>query len=624
MNLSEIALTAGRKQKASGNATPVDIVTFVTAKWGLGQTLYPVQRIILKASYGLALDDVDPCVTVWDWRHENTQMMTEAEYLRYLYDNKRCNIREVIPGVQRRELVLAVGRRSGKTYLCACIAAYEIYKLLLKECPQDFYGLSKTNTIGVVSIATNKDQAKLLYDEASGHFSNCAFFHEFTANNTQSFVKFQTPHDIKQYGRYTDDPSARSSMRMTFLPCVASGIRGPGNIVIILDELAHFNDSGESDAQKVYTSVKPSLAAFSPKDPNNRLKELGPVEGRMISISSPLGRQGHFYNLFMQAMKGGRAAKNMLAIQAPTWEVNPSVEADFLEEMFAQDSVAFFTEFGAQFLDATRGWIDVHADLFACIDKTTKPITKGVPKRPYFLGVDIALVGDYSAVSVGHLDGDGRIVLDLMERIKAGEGQFRDQERLDFDAVADWIYNISRRFYIVHGIFDTWAGIPFEQALQKRGLSTIVSQMFTKPMTSQIFQNFKDMMWDNRIVLYDYPREEVDGETTKHCDYITELLELQATYHSQYVTTVEAPNVKGKHDDYSDALVRMVWLASQHLGKRKYIAGAPSQIPAGARGITPHQLAQAQRKARVQSKLGGTSPDRQRSRTQRGAVRGRH
>lgn len=117
MDLSEIALTAGRKQKSSGNATPVDIITFVTSKWGLNQTLYPVQRIILKASYGMALDDVDKCVTVWDWRHENTSMMTEAEYLRHLYDNQRCNVREILPGVQRRELVLAIGRRSGKCIL---------------------------------------------------------------------------------------------------------------------------------------------------------------------------------------------------------------------------------------------------------------------------------------------------------------------------------------------------------------------------------------------------------------------------------------------------------------------------------------------------------------------------
>ena len=75
-------------------------------------------------------------------------------------------------------------------------------------------------------------------------------------------------------------------------------------------------------------------------------------------------------------------------------------------------------------------------------------------------------------------------------------------------------------------------------------------------------------MWDKRLVLFDSPIP----EGHEHCPYITELLELQAKQHSKYLTTVEAPNVKGKHDDMSDALVRMVWLASQQLGKPIYFA----------------------------------------------------
>ena len=35
----------------------VDIVTFVEAKWGLNMELFPVQKFILKAFYGLELDD---------------------------------------------------------------------------------------------------------------------------------------------------------------------------------------------------------------------------------------------------------------------------------------------------------------------------------------------------------------------------------------------------------------------------------------------------------------------------------------------------------------------------------------------------------------------------------------
>ena len=34
-----------------------DIITFIESPWGLNLRLYPVQRVLLKAHYGLALDD---------------------------------------------------------------------------------------------------------------------------------------------------------------------------------------------------------------------------------------------------------------------------------------------------------------------------------------------------------------------------------------------------------------------------------------------------------------------------------------------------------------------------------------------------------------------------------------
>jgi len=87
-------------------------------------------------------------------------------------------------------------------------------------------------------------------------------------------------------------------------------------------------------------------------------------------------------------------------------------------------------------------------------------------------------------------------------------------------------------------------------------------------------------MFDRRISLYDWPIP--DGE--QHCLYINELLELQAEFKSKYVTNVEAPKIAGKHDDHADALVRMVWAASQALGKGATIAGhrtLPGQRPVG-------------------------------------------
>ena len=602
MGLGNLVLDVGRLN--SGKTQVANIIDFAEQPWGLGLSLFPVQRVILKAHYGIPLDTKDK-FKISDWRRENFRDVTEAEYLQILFDEGRCNIGQVVEGEERREMILSIGRRSGKTFIAAAIAAYEAYKLILKECPQGYYGLPVANTIGIISVATDKDQAGLLYKEVSAHFRSSGFFSPYTANNTMSYARFQTPKDILDTGRYVDNPQARATINVSFRSCIAKGLRGAGNLVAVLDEMAHFTDGGQSSADEVYNAIRPSLSAFSPKDPKDSRVPIGGVEGRLICISSPLGRQGTFYELFQLAMKGTGVTKNMLAIQAPTWEVNPTVPRSEFEANYLRNPSVFFTEYGADFTDRTRGWLERSEDLQACIDPHLKPLSAAPSRRPHFVGLDIGLVGDATAIALGHLDEKGRIVLDLLDWIKAGEGKFASYDRLDCEEVTDWIQALSRKFFFAEGIFDQWAGIPFEQALHKRGLKQLKSQFFNKQLNSQVYQNFKDMMWDQRLVLYDYPIP--TGQA--HCEYVMELLELQADYQSKYVVEVKAPNIDGKHDDRSDALVRMVWVAAQHLGKMKHLAvGHPAHM-LGARALQGSQ--EDYRHGRLRALRSGSSPERQ-------------
>lgn len=597
MSLADLAASIGRKKTTDPSQDIVDVITFIEAPWGLGLRLFPVQRVILKAHYGMELDDnphgfpldrpiskshpnyhVDLTdedgfyayrIVVTDFKRENIRYMTEAGYLRYLHSEGRSNIKEVVPGKQRREMVLSVGRRSGKTLITSCVVAYETYKLLLKGNPQKFYGSSQSNVIQLISVATGTDQASLLYREASGHFAKCDYFRPYTANATMSYASFQTPFDIETYGPYSENPKARYSINVTFKSCVAKGLRGGANILVALDEVAHFGEQGQASADEVYQAVEPSTRTFSPKDPKNTTKPIGENEGRIIMISSPLGKQGLFYKQFMLGFGNNKAADNLLCIQAPTWEVNPTVPAETFVASYLKDPNIFDTEFGAVFSDRSKGWIENASDLFDCIDKNLRPKNKAPSHMPHFMGVDIALVGDYTAAAVGHLDSDGKIVLDYIERIRAGEGQFENMERLEFDDVADWIHGITKRFYVVEGMFDQWAGIPMEQALNKKGLNRLKSVWFTEKLSSEIYQNFKNMMFDRKLSLYDWPI----APDKDHCDYIQEILEMQAEYKSQYIAVVEAPSIDGKHDDYTDALVRMVWCATQSSVKMKMVTG---------------------------------------------------
>lgn len=620
-NLARMALNAGRRSENAGQRDVVDIITFVEAEWGLDMRLYPVQRVILKAHYGIPLDDnLANSFVITDWRRENPRRFTEAEYLRYLNDEGRCNIREVVPGQERRQMILSVGRRSGKTLISSCVAAYETYKLINKGNPQHYYGLSPSSNIQLISVATGKDQAGLLYQEVSGHYAKCSFFRRYTANHTMSYARFQTPHDIEEFGPYSENPQARASIKATFHACNAKGLRGAGNVVVILDEVAHFVEQGGSSAEDVWKAIAPSIGTFTPKDEYGEpIDGPGtPSEGRTILISSPLGTQGLFYNKFRQGMSGGESSEHMLCVQAPTWEVNPTVSASVFKDAYAEDPRIFFTEWGGEFRSATLGWLEDPKDLFDCVDPHLRPRSRGQARRPYFVGFDLGLAGNGSALAIVHIDELNRIVLDFVGQMKAGEGEHADKERLDFEEVAAWIFSLSRRFHFYKGLFDQWGAIPLEQALAKKGLKQFEGKLFSPQERSQIWQNFKSILWDRvngkpRLVLYDITPEEKaryearDEKPPEHLLYLTQLTELQATYRSKYVIHVEAPQVEGKHDDMPDALSRAVWLASQHLGKMKHIARSKN----GINPSWPQPSSKVRRANHRKRLLGGSDPKRQ-------------
>lgn len=627
--LSRVALLAGTRKKTKDGQAPkkddaavgefVDIITFVEkAEWGLRMRLFPVQRIILKAHYGIPLDTVER-FEITDWRRENVRLFTEAEYLEHLFKEGRSNIRTVIPGQERRNLILSIGRRSGKSTLAAAIGAYEIYRLIHKLDPHTFYGIALTQYISLIAVATSREQAGELYGKVSGHFEACSFFRRFRSAVTQTSARFQTPADVTRYGSFLDNPKARASVRISFHACNAKGLRGKGNIVVILDEFAHFNAEGGSSDEKVYEAVSPSTSDFSPKDANGR-----PLQGhntrsdaRIIMISSPLGKQGLFYRQFQLGMRGDASTDNMLCIQAPTWEVNPTLPAGEFRQKFAENAVAFFTEYGADFSDRSLGWIEDRNDLLQCVSATHRSSFMGNPRISYYLGFDLGLVNDPSSVAIVHNEPstDGKsveIVLDHIDEIQAKKGKYKARERLDFDEISDWLLDLSKRFHIKDALFDQWNHIPLEQALIKRGLTQFRSEYMGSQLNSQIYQNFKAQLWDQKIRLFDLTESErkamvLQGEKlpdeAPFAPYLNQLLSLQAEVKSKYIVDVRAPHGANNHDDLADALARAVWLASQNLSKHTIIAGGSTRD----RGAFSSQA----QVMRDRMRLGGSSPERQ-------------
>lgn len=580
------------------------IIDFIERFKLLPNGLFPVQKFILKLYYNIPLDDTNKVIRITD--RFNTRVMhelTEVEYLKYLYDQGRCNIPKQ-DGNVRHELILVLGRRSGKSTLSAIIAAYELYKLLRRRNPQAHYGIPANSEIRVLCVANDKEQASIVYGDMSGYVDNVDYFKSSRTNQTQTFMRFQTDQDRQKYGT---GKGARSTITATFKSSIAKGLRGRGIICYILDEVAFFVDDGKSSAEQVYRAINPSIAQFSPKDPVNKHKPIGPSDGRAIMISSPDARDGFFYRQYQLALSGGVAAKNMLVVQAPTWEVNPTLDKSYYEVEFNKDPRSFMTEHGAEFSDRVRGWIEDSKDLTDCIKPGLKPILRGAPRELFWAGVDFAVVRDGTAIALIHFV-DGKLELAYHEVWYAGKRwqdsnphlsvppteyarNLENVSRLDVAEIAEWFRILSTRFYIDKAVFDQWSGPIFEQELHKRGLKQFEMRNFSVTDSSHAFHTAKMCMFGRQLSLYDYPLpQQIESDSTmmKHSPLIAEMLELQATSGGKNITVVEAPRVAGKHDDQSDALVRAVLLAAE------YIKTHPGVLETSVRHITsPIQQAPA-------------------------------
>jgi intein/homing endonuclease len=551
---------------------------------------------------------------------KETEHFKELLQLDYFYDEvvsvERGEDQVYDLTVPDGESFVANGFTNHNTTLSAIFASYELYRLISLGNPQEYYGLPNGNRIQIISVATDKDQAGLLFSDVTSHMSKCEFFQPYIANNTLSYVQFRTPYDIERYGptvRHENGKFAsfngKASLRVTFKASVSKGLRGSGNIVIILDELAHFQDKGVSSAKDIYDAITPSALAFSHKNLETN-EPIGPVESRIISISSPLNRAGKFYELFHFAMSKAEGSENLLAIQAPTWEVYRDCDPTFLREKFHEDPTVFMTEYGAQFSDRVRGWVEREDDLLACIKPDRKPIFAGRPRSPHQMGIDVGLIGDGTAVFITHADSD-RIVQDYHEVWYAGV-PWRESnphllaplidyakiietvDRLDFDALADWIFALCKRFYITDGLFDRWSGLPLEQSLHKKGLKQFHSEFFTQDEKSRMFQAVKLLMFDRKLELYDYPIP-TTSEGGKHSPFIAEILGLEATQRTKNQIIVEAPKVAGLHDDVSDAFVRATWLSLARVTNIKLVSknSFNNEGYARQRETTPHNYRMA-------------------------------
>lgn len=516
-----------------------DIIKFASSPWEINFKLRPIQKLVLKCLYGIPLDDKTETIVIPDLTNEHElYKFTEVEALDFLYREKRCNIKEVIPGHQFPVFSYIGGRRAGKSTLGALIAAYELRKLLQFDDPAEHYGKVPGSNVSVQMVAPTEDQALETFANLRQHVIKCASMSERVTEDTQTSLGLRTNADMK-----TEQKRKSPSISVFASGCSANALRGHNNIVVILDEMSFFlSNGGRFSGDEVYNALAPSTVGFG-------------RDGKIIMLSSPKIRYGKFYETYQASFEEN---ETILMFKLPSSYCDQTLVGSWLAYEKRSNPSNFMCEYGGEFGNAKDPWIEKNEYLDACVAREDE--LKGLPNEEYFMGIDLAMKNDGTAIAIVHKNLErNKFILDLATVFYAKNSdvwngafpyyqkcdKYRDSETLTLHDMADEIEYYCKWYPIRKGGYDQWCEGPISEELRKRGLMQFSSEQLNSVNNYQMYNLLKTLILEERIELY---RNEV---------LLREMMSLEATYKDGNRVTVQAP--KGGHDDLTDAVAKAVW-----------------------------------------------------------------
>lgn len=459
---------------------------------------------------------------------------------------------------------VANGMVNHNTTVTSSIIAYEIYKLLSKHSPQEYFNIQPNSQIKLTCVSTSKQTASELFNMVIGSIDQCEWFRRYRQEPTKEVLALQTEKDIELHGH---SKHARASLLLRVAACSAKGLRGPSNMVIGLDEMAHFfedekNQGGAVGSDKndraIYNAITPSVANFKHPD--------GEPAGKIICLSSPATKSGKFYEEYERSFHPD--VDDLLMMQIPTWEMNPEVPSKFLKQRYTENSIVYNVEYGAIFDDRMKGWIEDPEIVRQCVVPGMKYKFRSSVRVPHFMGVDVGLKEDGTSLCVcHHIEERVHGAVENFIEIDASEVRFAAEEGKKHFVpkdVADWIIEYNDRFFIVKGLMDQYYGMGIIPLLEQEGLKQFEYRIFSEQLNSTIYQNLLTQLISQVLRLPEGEKRKVGDTIEIDSDLVAEILTLQAYHKSKYIIRVEAPDREGCHDDLSDALARAVLLATEY------------------------------------------------------------
>jgi hypothetical protein len=382
------------------------------------------------------------------------------------------------------ELIGIWGMRSGKSSLAGAIAGAIIHSLLCIDKLQEKLGMVKTTELFYSFLATSREQtAQTVYGIFRGMYDASPWFQR----HKKMLMDLEVSDPNLRRGHLYSESGSEIEFKYRHITVQSmhsnSGtLAGRTRIGCVIDELAHF-DSGESkrSATEVYRVMKNSLVTVDSLV--KRKQEQGnytfPIP-RLISISSPMYSEDKIMTLEKESVRQTR----VYATKKPTWEVNPTITREDLEERYISDPVGADRDFGVNPPGAENPLITDPRLVDVCIDMNKKPIIITRDKFfdlqvqdnlfnyivlelldvkfnnlvDYVIHCDPGKKKDSFCLAMGHKDGDVTIMDAALEArpIHKGNAAKLLPREVFFPGMTDIILELNRRLTLRAVTFDRW------------------------------------------------------------------------------------------------------------------------------------------------------------------------
>lgn len=417
-----------------------------------------------------------------------------------------------------RELVLVLGRRSGKDYITSIIALYEVMKLLEYKTgnPYEKYGISSSNPITILTVANNSTQSKIAFNEIREKLVNSEYFSNRIGPDglESSAIWIMTDQDIKDAKLRKEKglpPSKKGSIVIEVGNSNATGLLGKGVFVLILDEVATYKEEGASSGDVILQGLKPALMTYGcfvdkkDEEGNVILDDSGEIEkekiyeSKIILISSPREKEGILWKYFSE----GHDVRNRLVARLSTWEANPThTEVALRENNTDFSDEQFNMEYGAQF-SGIGSYQMFPADLIECMftsEFNFRP--RGEPGKIYFMHLDPASTSHNYALVVVHKDmqlnyetqkSENIIFVDHIKVWKPQSGQ-----PVLPSVVEKYIQSLKESFRMALVTYDQWNSIESINRLSKMGIPHALLR-YNQTQKMKIYSELQNLMIGKKI-----------------------------------------------------------------------------------------------------------------------------